>query len=66
MAGELVKHTKEEHPFYNLCDRGKVVYVYNQENILVEWTKCDKIDNSQVKTGFLDLHNKESLELRKK
>jgi hypothetical protein len=57
-GGELVKYSPEAKnaDFYNFCDQGKVIYVYNQNNILVEWSKCDRMDFPQYRNGFLDLH----------
>jgi hypothetical protein len=63
-GGELVKHTPEPaNPgdFYNLCKQGKVVYVHNQKQILVEWTGCTDIDFPNLRGGFLDLHSSSNL-----
>lgn len=67
-GGELVKHRPESADmgnFYTLCDVGKVMYVYNQNHILVEWSKCNRMKLQQYKNGFLDIHSANSLEFIK-
>jgi hypothetical protein len=63
-GGELVKHVQDK--FYTLCNKGKVVYVYNQDNILVNWTECKDVnyyDGSFHDIG-LDLHSSRQLVLQ--
>lgn len=61
-GGEHVRHDSEgADPFYTLCDEGKVVYVYDQNHIVVHWSKCDRIPDPEAKKGFLEIHELRNL-----
>ncbi len=60
--GDLVKHTPElDHKYYSFCKQGQVMYVYDQNHILVEWTQCEELPFENARGGFLDLHSKTGL-----
>jgi|SRR5271165_1611348 len=51
--------------FYNFCEYGKVLFILDIHNVLVQWTNCKDHPVPKDRDGFLDIHDLDQLERAK-